>query len=89
MKSFHINLPFDSKNRGIPELISTTKNGLLVTPGKIEQLSAAIQSLIESENLRSSLGNAGRESVRPFEVSAYCDQLADIFKKCCDLNTKL
>ena len=73
---------------GIPELISTTKNGLLVTPGKIEQLSAAIQSLIESENLRSSLGNAGRESVRPFEVSEYCDQLADIFKKCCDLNTK-
>ena len=73
---------------GIPELISTAKNGLLVTPGKIEQLSAAIQSLIESENLRRFLGNAGRESVRPFEVSKYCDLLADIFKKCCDLNTK-
>jgi glycosyltransferase involved in cell wall biosynthesis len=73
---------------GIPELISTAKNGLLVTPGQIEQLSAAMQSLIESENLRTSLGNAGRESVRPFEVNKYCDRLADIFKECCDLKPK-
>lgn len=73
---------------GIPELITTAKNGLLVTPGKIEQLSAAIQSLIESEQLRICLGNAGRESVRPFEVSTYCDRLAAIFKECCGLNTK-
>ncbi len=73
---------------GIPELISTAENGLLVTPGNIKQLSAAIQSLIESEQLRLSLGYAGRESVRPFEISKYCDQLADIFKECCDLNHK-
>jgi glycosyltransferase involved in cell wall biosynthesis len=73
---------------GIPELISTANNGLLVTPGNIEQLSAAMQSLIESENLRMSLGDAGRESVRPFEVSKYCDRLADIIKKCCNLNPK-
>jgi glycosyltransferase involved in cell wall biosynthesis len=73
---------------GIPELISTAENGLLVTPGKIEQLSAAIQSLIESEQLRLSLGDAGRESVRPFEISKYCDRLAAIFKECCDLNPK-
>lgn len=73
---------------GIPELISTAKNGLLVTPGRIEQLSAAMQSLIESEQLRISLGNAGRESVKPFEVRKYCAHLADIFKECCDLNTK-
>ena len=73
---------------GIPELISTGENGLLVTPGKIEQLSAAMQSLIDSESLRISLGNAGRASVRPFEVNQYCTHLADIFKKSCDLNTK-
>ena len=72
---------------GIPELISTAENGLLIAPGKIEQLSAAIQSLIESEQLRISLGNAGRESVRPFEISKYCDRLADIFKTCCNLST--
>jgi glycosyltransferase involved in cell wall biosynthesis len=73
---------------GIPELILTGQNGLLVTPGKIEQLSAAMQSLIESEDLRISLGNAGQESVRPFEVSKYCPRLADIFKECSDLTTK-
>jgi glycosyltransferase involved in cell wall biosynthesis len=73
---------------GIPELISTAKNGLLVTPGKIEQLSAAMQSLIENETLRMSLGNAAKESVRPFEIDKYCDRLACIFKECCDLKTK-
>jgi glycosyltransferase involved in cell wall biosynthesis len=73
---------------GIPELISTAKNGLLVTPGKIEQLSAAMQLLIEDESLRTLLGNAGRESVRPFEVNKYCGRLACIFKDCCDLTTK-
>lgn len=72
---------------GIPELISTAENGLLIAPGKIEQLSAAMQSLIENEQLRTSLGKAGRESVRPFEVSKYCDCLADIFRQCCDLST--
>jgi glycosyltransferase involved in cell wall biosynthesis len=72
---------------GIPELISTGENGLLVTPGNIEQLSAAMKSSIESEQLRISLGNAGRESVKPFEVSKYCDRLADIFKKSCNFTS--
>jgi glycosyltransferase involved in cell wall biosynthesis len=69
---------------GIPELVISDKNGLLINPGEVEQLSAAMQSLIENETLRLSLGNTARETVSPFEVSKYCTELGDIFKKCCD-----
>ncbi len=64
---------------GIPELVTSSKNGVLVTPGDIQQLSEAIQSLIENETLRLSLGNAARQTVEPFDVKTYCCRLADIF----------
>jgi glycosyltransferase involved in cell wall biosynthesis len=69
---------------GIPELVISGENGLLVNPGEIEQLSAAMQSLIGSETLRLSLGNAARETVSPFEIGKYSAQLGDIVRKCCN-----
>jgi glycosyltransferase involved in cell wall biosynthesis len=54
---------------------------LLVDPGAIEQLAEAMQVTIESESLRLSLGDAARATVRPYEVSQYCDRLVDIFQK--------
>jgi glycosyltransferase involved in cell wall biosynthesis len=64
---------------GIPELVTSNKNGLLVTPGNIQQLSEAMQSLIENETLRLFIGNAARQSVTPFDVKTYCCSLADIY----------
>jgi glycosyltransferase involved in cell wall biosynthesis len=65
---------------GIPELVTSSKNGLLVTPGDIQQLSEAMQSLIENETLRLSLGSAARETVTPFDVKTYCCCLSDIYR---------
>jgi glycosyltransferase involved in cell wall biosynthesis len=70
---------------GIPELITPAKNGLLVNPGDVQELSKAMQSLIDSEDLRISLGNAARETVNPYEVGLYCDRLKNIFIECCDI----
>jgi glycosyltransferase involved in cell wall biosynthesis len=64
---------------GIPELVFPNQNGLLIDPGDIPQLSAAMNSLIDDEALRISLGNAARETVRPFEVSKYCNHLIELF----------
>lgn len=64
---------------GIPELITSTLNGLLVTPGDIQQLSSAMEELIENDSLRVSLGNAARETVTPFDVKTYCSQLNEIY----------
>lgn len=65
---------------GIPELVTHTKNGLLVNPGDIQQLSAAMQSLIDSENLRLDLGSNARKSVAPFDVKYYFNHLVGIYR---------
>ena len=64
---------------GIPELVTHNKNGLLVNPGDIQQLSAAMQSLIDSENLRLSLGSNARKSVTHLDVKYYFDRLDEIY----------
>ncbi|MBW4670965.1 MAG: glycosyltransferase family 4 protein [Cyanomargarita calcarea GSE-NOS-MK-12-04C] len=64
---------------GIPELIIANKNGLLVTPGNIQQLSESMQLLIENENLRIEIGKQARKTVAPFDVKIYCDRLNDIY----------
>jgi glycosyltransferase involved in cell wall biosynthesis len=64
---------------GIPEVVTHTKNGLLVTPGNIQQLSEAMQSLIEDEKLRFSLGTAARTSVIPLDVKDYFGSLKHVY----------
>jgi glycosyltransferase involved in cell wall biosynthesis len=64
---------------GIPEVVTSIQNGLLVTPGDIQQLSEAMQSLIENETLRISLGSAARASVAAFDVKNYFASLINIY----------
>lgn len=49
---------------GIPELISDGKTGVLVQPGDIAALSAALASLIADPERRRALGEAGERQVR-------------------------
>ncbi len=65
---------------GIPELVTHSENGLLVNPGDIQQLSSAMQSLIESEKLRLSLGSAARESITHLDVKNYLSSLICIYR---------
>lgn len=69
---------------GIPDLIISQKNGLLVNPGDIKQLALAIQLLVQDEKLRFSLGGAARESVTPFDVKSYFDSLLKIYDSVLD-----
>jgi glycosyltransferase involved in cell wall biosynthesis len=68
---------------GIPELINAQtgaqQNGLLVEPGAIGQLTAAIDLLIRDRALRVALGGAARATVLPFDVERYCDALSHIY----------
>jgi colanic acid/amylovoran biosynthesis glycosyltransferase len=48
---------------GIPELVETGVNGLLVPPGDVESLAAAIGRLVEDAPLRAALGANGRAKV--------------------------
>ncbi|BAY86593.1 group 1 glycosyl transferase [Calothrix parasitica NIES-267] len=73
---------------GIPELINSTENGLLINPGDVQKLSEAMQKLIESESLRFSLGNAARETVAPFDIKTYCSQLYEIYDSVLESKSK-
>jgi glycosyltransferase involved in cell wall biosynthesis len=48
---------------GIPELIQHQKTGLLVEAGSVNQLAQAIESFIESKDLRETYGRAGADSI--------------------------
>jgi glycosyltransferase involved in cell wall biosynthesis len=64
---------------GIPEVVSTNHNGLLVTPGNIQQLTASMQMLIEDEHLRLYLGNNARKTIADFDVVNYAKSLGKIY----------
>ncbi len=49
---------------GIPELIQSGKNGLLIQPDKIDDLSDAIEMLGRDVKLRNQMGKLGEEKVR-------------------------
>jgi glycosyltransferase involved in cell wall biosynthesis len=48
---------------GIPDIVRHEENGLLVEPGNVAGLAAAIQQLLADEPLRRRLGDAGRDLV--------------------------
>ncbi len=64
---------------GIPEVIFHRQNGLLVEPGNQDQLVQAMQDLIRDEDLRISLGNAGRLSVQSLDIHNYMNSLVSIY----------
>ncbi len=64
---------------GIPELITPKQNGLLVTPGDLEQLATAMQFLIQDSSERQALGRRAREHVLPLDIRAYCVSLVDVY----------
>lgn len=71
---------------GIPELVINNQNGLIVTPGNIQELSEAIALLIKDEQLRLSLGTVARKNVEPYDINNYCCRLVDIYRSLSQVN---
>jgi glycosyltransferase involved in cell wall biosynthesis len=65
---------------GIPELVINLQNGLLIQPGDIQSLSAAIHSLIIDPNLRQQLGRNARDNVKCFDIQNYLISLSEIYQ---------
>jgi len=65
---------------GIPELIRNNETGLLVPPEDVDQLTRALQELIESPSRRTQLGGAGRKRVNEvFDMKHGIDDLDQRF----------
>jgi len=64
---------------GIPEVITHQENGLLVSPGDIEQLTEALQSLLTDASFRLALGIAARKRVLPLDTKNYSLSLWQVY----------
>jgi glycosyltransferase involved in cell wall biosynthesis len=64
MEAMAMELPVVSTRiMGIPELVQDGAHGLLVAPGRVDQLTAALDRLVRSPQERRQMGAAGREKV--------------------------
>ncbi len=67
---------------GVPELITDEANGLLVPPGDVEALAAAIARLMGDTSLRERLGRAARETVAAhFSLAPTVERLIEIYRR--------
>jgi glycosyltransferase involved in cell wall biosynthesis len=65
---------------GIPELISHGLEGLLVPPSDLDALVQALATLIDDDELRSSMANNGRKRIlAQYDLHANVEKLAAIF----------
>ncbi|MCW5947240.1 MAG: glycosyltransferase family 4 protein [Fimbriimonadales bacterium] len=64
---------------GIPEYVKDGVTGLLIEPGAVDALAKAMETLIESEEMRLRIGAAGRDAVKPLDARVYCDKLAKLY----------
>jgi glycosyltransferase involved in cell wall biosynthesis len=74
---------------GIPDIVKAGKNGLLVNPGNSQELSEAMQLLIENEDLRLLLGKSARETVASLDVKSFCCRLSEIYDQVLENNNSL
>jgi glycosyltransferase involved in cell wall biosynthesis len=83
MEAMKTGVPVVSTNlSGIPELVIQESTGLLAQPADPADLARQIASLLSSENLRASLGRAGRQHVlQEFSQEKNIAKLVQFFKK--------
>ncbi|MBZ0069824.1 MAG: glycosyltransferase family 4 protein [Thiobacillus sp.] len=70
-----------SRMGGIPELVEDGKTGLLFDAGNVNQLTAVLDRLMSSAELRAQMGMAGRQRVESaFSLDSHNTGLMDIYK---------
>jgi glycosyltransferase involved in cell wall biosynthesis len=84
MEAMAMELPVVSTRvMGVPELVDDGVNGLLVRPGRVDELADAIERLALDPALRSRLSEAGRQKVeREYCLEAYVISLAQLLRDC-------
>jgi colanic acid/amylovoran biosynthesis glycosyltransferase len=67
---------------GVPEVIEDGDCGLLVSPGRADELAAAIERMATSPDLRARMGRRGRVRVeREFDLDSAGRRLAELFEQ--------
>jgi glycosyltransferase involved in cell wall biosynthesis len=67
---------------GVREIVSDGDNGLVVRPGRVDELVAAIERLAGEPDERRRMGAAGRATIeREFDVRASAALLRELFSR--------
>jgi glycosyltransferase involved in cell wall biosynthesis len=66
---------------GIPDVFRDGQHGVLVRPGSVEQIRAAMAFMIQDDVARLAAGRRAREQARQFDVHVYARRLADIYQR--------
>ncbi|MBS0552218.1 MAG: glycosyltransferase, partial [Proteobacteria bacterium] len=71
-----------SRAGGMPEAVREGVNGLLIEPGDVAALAAAMNRLLDDSTLRTCMGEAGRKLVLDeFSVDAMCEGNLAIYRR--------
>jgi colanic acid/amylovoran biosynthesis glycosyltransferase len=83
MEAMSCGLPVvSSRLSGIPELVDDGRNGLLVAPGRADDLAEALARLAADPALRQRLGDEGRQTIeREFDLRANAERLVEMFQE--------
>jgi glycosyltransferase involved in cell wall biosynthesis len=75
--------PVVASDAGGPrEVVQPGKTGYLCTPGNDVQIAEAVGNLLESNELRDEMGEAGRQSVQvAFDAGRYANEIAQLFEE--------
>lgn len=69
------------RHGGIVEMVKENYNGLLVSPGKVKDLSVSIEHLIRNKKLRSEMGtNSFIRENKFFSMESYIKKFSDLYK---------
>lgn len=66
---------------GIPDIIDHNSNGLLVEPGKPQELADAIVKISQDEELKQHFITQGQEKLKLFDINYTANQYVDIYEK--------
>jgi len=67
---------------GIPDIVDDGINGFLVTPGNVEELTVAIEKLLQNKDLAVQMGKAGREHLgREFSADFMVQSIEKVYRE--------
>lgn len=66
---------------GIPDVVTDGVEGQLVTPGKVDELTAALARYLDDDTARLAAGRRAHERALGYDVHAYARRLAGIYQR--------
>jgi len=68
---------------GIPDLVKNNKNGILVPPGDVSELTKAMKKLLTNRSLSISMGKNGHHTVtKEFSAESMNEKILSVYKDC-------